>query len=310
MKTNLATNMTTKPDEIGPGIYYDLPADLYHAVPAISSSLLKRLYVSFPKKVKQCPFEATDAMENGTAFHSYLLDRDFHTRYFVVPEGPINPKTKKPYDASSKKYTDWLNSLASLHQGKTALDTRTMQCIEGAVNEFRDHPYGAEIAGRIASKAAKTEVSLFWTEERDGKTPMFCKARLDILDPVVLHSTENDTTWTEYQIRDPKTTRNANPRKFQWDVLPTKDGLNYWIQAAWYYRGAKKNGLDVAGCEFIAIELEPPHGLSFHGLDDAELDGAQQSVLRLANTWQDCVDSGKYGNYPAVRHQIALGEDQ
>lgn len=286
-----------------PHIDYDMPAEVYHKIPAISASLLKRLYVSFPKKVHQSAFESSDAMDNGTAFHSYLLDRDFHARFFVMPEKQENWSTI----AGKKERADH-DRIRALNPSKQAISAHTMQEIEAAVDEFRSHPFGAEIAGRIASKQAKTELSLFWLEEREDGDQFPCKARIDILDP----SGEIETLppVPRYIIRDPKTTRSAHPKKFQWDVRPTKDGLNYWIQAAWYYRAAKKCGLDVIGVEFIAIELEKPCGISFHGLDEAELDAAQEPVLRLAQSWQKCLDSNSFGNYPAVRHMVAMGGDE
>lgn len=290
------------------GIVYDMPAEQYHAVPAVSSSLLKRLYVSFPKHVKECAVEPTEAMDDGTAFHSFLLDRDFHSRFFVMPTGPINPTTGRPFGSDSNKYIQWRDSLADIRAGKKPVAADLMSNIEAAYNEFRSHPFGAEIAGRIASKQAKTEVSLFWSEEREEGETFPCKARLDILDRGAVPLEINNTP--VYVIRDPKTTRSAHPMRFMWDVRPTKDGLNYWIQAAWYYRGARKCGLDIAGVEFIAIELEPSHGITFHGMDVPELESAQADVLRLAQRWQHCVDTGVFGNYPAVRHMIAIGDDE
>ncbi len=293
------------PTDTEPRIVYDMPAHEYHAVNAISASLLKRLYISFPKKVRECPFEATEAMDQGTAFHAYLLDRDFHSRFFVMPDKQEDWRYA-PGRAEKAKHKE----IRALNLNKQAITAYTMQCIEGAMNEFRSHPFGADIAGRIASKDAKTEVSLFWSEEREDAPPFPCKARIDILDPVVFRTTEGPAEWTKHIIRDPKTTRNAHPKKFMWDVRPTKDGLNYWMQAGWYYRGAKKCGLDVCGVEFIAIELDKPHGITFHGMDESELDSIQAEILRLACSWQKCVDENRFGNYPAVRHMIAIGDNE
>ncbi len=81
------------------------------------------------------------------------------------------------------------------------------------------------------------------------------------------------------------------------------------MQGGWYYRGAKANGLDVVGAEFIAIELERPHGISFHDLDESELDAMQDKIGRLARTMATCKMLNQYPNYPAIRHMIALKED-
>ena len=68
------------------GVHCDIPAADYHAIPAVSSSILKRLYTSSPKHVHAKPVESTEAMDQGTALHSFLLDRDFHGQYFIMPD--------------------------------------------------------------------------------------------------------------------------------------------------------------------------------------------------------------------------------
>lgn len=272
----------------------DMPAEVYHKVPAVSASVLMRLYTSCPKKLAASPVESSDAMDNGTAFHSYLLDTDFHSNYFVLPDGPVNERTGKPFGSDTKAYADWLAFFSSLHDGKKCVDLAVMKNIEAAALEFRTHPYGGEIAGAIASTKAKTELSLFWMEQRDDGSDYPCKARLDIWDPAA------------GIIRDLKTTRNANPQKFQWDIRPTKDGRNYWIQAAWYARGARVCGMDVNGFEFIAVELDRGHGISFHDLEAPDLHDALPKVLKLADTWQHCIDTNTFPNYPAVRNIISL----
>lgn len=276
-----------------PGKYLGVPADIYHAIPAVSSSVLKRLYMSSPKHVKECPFESTAAMDLGTAFHSMVLDSDFYAKHFVLPE-----KRLKWTTAEGKVEQAQHAAIIAMNAGKTELTAYAVRCMEAAYHEFRSHPFGGEIAGRIASKKTETEVTLIWQEEGDaddGIEPFLCKARLDMYDIEV--------------IRDLKTTRNANPKAFMWDILPTRSGLNYWLQAGWYYRGAKAIGLNVLGVEFIAIELDGGRGITFHGLDDTELDSMQEQVGNIARQWARCLQTGVYSNYPAIRHMLTIGEE-
>lgn len=274
-----------------PGIYHSVPAVDYHAIHAISSTTLKRLYTSSPKHVHAHPVVQSEAMALGTEFHAYLLDPDFHTRFFVMPDKKYAWNKKEGFPEKAAHAL-----IRELNEGKTCLSAADMNCIECAYHELRDHPFGAPLVGDIASKKALTEVTLIWKEEIYDGSMVPCKARLDIL---------NDS-----KIIDPKTTRNANPLKFQWDVLPTRDGLNYWIQAGWYWRGAKANGLDIDGFDFIAIEMEPPHGITWHCIDEAELASMQPKIITLASRWAQCTATQTFPNYPPIRHMISIGEDE
>lgn len=286
--------MEDTPVPLSPGIYDNIPADVYHKIPAIGSTTLKRLHISSPKHVHDKKIEPSAAMELGTAFHAFLLDRDFHQRFYAMPEKKLNWTTVEGRVEKAEHL-----KIEALNAGRHCLSADDMKCIECAYQEFRDHPFGSTLAGDIASKKARTEVTLIWDEWSgyEGDGPKFlCKARLDILNG--------------NKIIDPKTTRNANPLKFQWDILPTKEGFNYWIQAGWYWRGAKANGLDIDAFEFAAVEMDPPHGITWHCFDEAELSSMQQRVGHLARTWAVCQQTNVYPNYSPIKHMLSIGGDE
>lgn len=267
----------------------NMPAAEYHAMPGVSASLLKRLYTSHAKEVYEWPVQSTPTMDLGTAFHAFMLEPKFFEKYYIEPPHEMNWATK---EGKSEKAA-W-QAVKEANVGKLSVSRENMKHIEAAATEFKNHPMGIPVCVALAEKTAQTELVLTWDEEEIGP----CRARLDLLvrDPL------------DDIIYDFKSTKNAHPRAFQWDVLPTKNGLNYWIQAGWYYRGAKANGLNVEAFDFIASELTPAYGLTFHRIEEADLHEMQPKLTLLAQHWAECQKKNVYPNYPAIRHVIALGE--
>lgn len=254
-----------------PGIYEDMPAADYHAVPAVSSSVLKRLHESSPAHAKLA-FKPTSAMDNGSALHCLVLEpSEFEKRYFAATKF-------KGKGARAMKAAE-----AADNDGKIPLKPFEMQDIRTAAATLQAHPYVAPILAD-----SKKEVSLFWEEDDVG----LCKCRLDMLAPTI--------------IADLKSTRCAQPAKFFKEIA---FNLNYWIQAAWYWRGARACGLPVQEFAFIAVEIERPYGVTLHFMDDVELNSLQRKIGEMAATWGECLRTGLYPSYPAVRHYVTLGGD-
>ena len=105
-----------QPQTITPGIYFGMPADLYHAIPALSASGIKNLLVSAPDFYFNSwlnPLREEDAEDDdgkewkrfGTASHMRILEGKemFYQHYcveFVAPEGCLDTKE------DLKKYCD------------------------------------------------------------------------------------------------------------------------------------------------------------------------------------------------------------
>ena len=69
-------------EPLGPGIYFGMPAEQYHAIPALSQSLMKWIHVSPLDFWARCQWlnpdcekdRETDAKTNGTAFHDRIVE--------------------------------------------------------------------------------------------------------------------------------------------------------------------------------------------------------------------------------------------
>ena len=87
--------------EICPGIWRDVPSEVYHRGPGISKSGLDLIDTSGALywTVKQNPREATEAMALGTILHALVLEPDtFDQRYIAAPkDAPRKPSDRERY---------------------------------------------------------------------------------------------------------------------------------------------------------------------------------------------------------------------
>lgn len=182
--------MTNQPTGIAPGIYYDLPAEEYHADPALSSSGLKKLlqnpmeyWSTSPLNPDREPVD-TVAMKNGRASHCLLLEpHNFNKDFIVLP--PVNDikiesdiwtrleatedgKYFKLPETKAAKVVRYTGSKSVISEGDYADMTKAVQVI-------REHPTLSKLL-----EGGKPEVSIFW---RDEATGIMCRCRFDYLLP-------------------------------------------------------------------------------------------------------------------------------
>lgn len=99
---------------------------------------------------------------------------------------------------------------------------------------------------------------------------------------------------THRHLVDLKTTRCAEPDKFQWDATR----MAYHGQLALYREAMfQANGFYPASCYIVAVETAPPYAVSVHELTP----GALSIGLRLCKTWMEkliaCEQSGSWPGY-------------
>ncbi|EGS6824253.1 exonuclease VIII [Salmonella enterica subsp. enterica serovar Mikawasima] len=81
----------TVPDDIQPGIYYDIPNEAYHAGPGVSKSQLDDIAdtpaIYLWRKNAPVDTEKTKTLDTGTAFHCRVLEpEEFSKRFIIAPE--------------------------------------------------------------------------------------------------------------------------------------------------------------------------------------------------------------------------------
>ena len=239
-----------------PGIYYDIPAPIYHSWDAISSTLLKN-YASNPSSALAL-FTPSDDVNVGSGIHAYSL-QGYVGLYNECAIMPVE------CEGVSKAAKEAREVFSAMNPGKALLPPRyggtaenklpMMEILQRVDIALKSHPKVAEILD-----GAQFEVSLVWVDVQSG---CVCKARLDIL-------AKNNI------IYDLKKTKKIGGLK--WDL---DGGFNYRLQAAHYLNGAEACGLDPVAFGFIPCEAFSPFNVKVIYSDPDKTALAQEQVVRL-----------------------------
>lgn len=261
-----------------PGVYYGVPAAIYHGWPAISSTLLKA-YDKLPSTVRK-PFVVSDDMAVGSGIHAYSLqgqaglDEECHF-------GPAFGKGKADLTAKAELQAEHrFKTVLPAYYGSPAPGLPVMEILQGVDSSLRSHPK----VGPVLAESQK-EVSVVWV---DPDTGCHCKARFDIWDGSVI--------W------DLKKARSVDG--FQWQI---KD-LGYIIQAGFYYDGALANKLPAVGFGFIPCEAGPPFLVSCGYVDPDKLEAARMNARRLIGLVKQSQITGIWPNYRIPDHIFNLDD--
>jgi hypothetical protein len=252
-----------------PGIYYDIPAHVYHSWPAIGSTLLKR-YAANPSTARE-PYIPGDDANVGTGIHSYSLQGQdgLDAECFILPiscEGKSGKAT-----AERAEYQEANPGKVLLPPTYGPEKIHISKVLTGVDNSLRAHPK----VGPILERSQK-EVSLVWIDPDSG---LACKARLDILDGKII--------W------DLKKCRKISGLKWEMD-----GGLNYRLQSGHYLNGAEECGLDPVAFGFIACEAFPPYEVRAFYSDPDKTETAQAEVKRLIGLVKQSVCEDYWPNFP------------
>ena len=177
-----------------------IPASEYHAIDAISNSLISRILKSpaHARAYLDTPPEPTKAMEFGTAFHSAILEPDTFAATYAVFSGDRRTKEgKAAYEALQSA-------------GKLILTAEDMSVIQGMQKSVFTHVAAAELLSE-----GEAELSVTWQDD----SGFLCKCRPD--------------WWIDSTLVDVKTTEDASPEGFTRAIVK----YGYHRQAAWYLRG-------------------------------------------------------------------------
>lgn len=233
------------------GIIYNMPDHEYHAVDACSNSLLSTIATKSPAHIF-VPRPVTPALEAGRIIHMAVLEPErFASEVVVAPK--VDKRTK---DGKAQ----W-EAFASANEGKhlaSPEDHETYKLMQSQV-------WVDDTARRLLDKG-NAEVSVFW--EQDG---LPCKARFDFISALGVAV-------------DLKTTQSAKPESFSYDAYK----YGYHRQIAWYMRGAKAVGLELANMFLIAVEKTAPFPVSIFDLDAESFEVANMEIDKLFATYAKC----------------------
>ena len=244
-----------------PGLYLDLPADVYHADTALAPHLGRSLSASGAKVLLQSPAKydyqrahpkpPTDAMEFGSAIHSLILG------------GP----QVRAVDSDS-----WRTKAAQAERDELRAEGRIplLAAEYERADIMRAAVTGHPLASAILSKG-QAETSAYWI---DGETGITCRARPDWL--------------RSNAIADLKSAADASPAGFSKAVA----NFGYALSAAHYQDGIEALTGERLPFVFIVVEKEPPHLVGVYDLDEDALRYGREQMREARAMFARCESEG------------------
>ena len=267
-----------------PGVHLDMPEDQYHSDPcerpSLSSSLGKVILSQSPLHAWTAhprlnpDFETANErkFDLGKAVHAICLE-DRPERIAIIPHAD--------YRTNAAKAARDEALAAGLMPLKTAEYEQALAIATAMRRELPLFKEGAAFADGVS------EVTLIW-EEPGG---VLCRARIDRM--------SNDRR----HLFDVKTDgQSAHPDAFGRKII----NMGYDFSAAFYLRGFRKCFPDLPAPEWswLAVETDPPHGVSITGLDEAGYAIAEHQVEIAIALWRECMRTGVWPGYPHKKRII------
>lgn len=267
------------------GLVHDMPAEDYHAVPALSATGLKALARSAWHFKNRPEIKPTRPMLRGTLAHCAVLEpHAMAKRYVVVPaDAPRRPSraqldAKKPSDESRAAMSWWADFNASA-AGRQIVSAEDYAITQMQLQALADEP---TIAGIL--KEGVGEASVFWRCKRTG---VYCKARPDWMTPPV---------GRRVTLLDLKSTADESPSGFGRAAARMK----YHLQRAHYVDGVQQaTGWQVDEFVFAAVTSAPPVLAVPYFLNDAIKEQADDERAELMDLYARCLESGHWPAYGA-----------
>lgn len=251
-----------------PGFYTDMPAEEYHATPALSKSGMAQLDRSAAHY--KVPVISTRPMMIGSACHTATLEPEkFEEEYVILPKGRRRSGT---HDVD----------------GRLILNHTEGSNLPGMVEAVRNH----EDAGPLLSYG-QAEMSVFWEDPTYG---FLCKARPD-------WTTDNKIMVDLKKCQDAREWPFAKSffnLKYDWQAYWYLNGAE---EASEQATGERVEHKDFA---FIAVEEQPPHGVNVFFASKETLVVAMEEIEPIKAKYAECLKSGKWPRYESGPKYIEL----
>lgn len=251
---------------IAVGLYADIPAEQYHALPGVSQSMLKELRDRSPAHLRwrlDHPQPSTPAQVLGAAVHDCVLLPDSFDRAWVRGiEG----------DGRTKAVKEAREALMAEHPEATVLKPEDYDTCMAIRNAIASHPKARQLL------IGDAELSAVWTDERTG---LLCRGRYDLLG----HKTGT--------IVDLKTTLCASTTAFSRSIWQ----YGYHIQAAHYLAGAHALRLPYDRFAFVAVEKAPPYAVALFELAMPAIADGRRELEALMDVYAQCERTGEWPGY-------------
>lgn len=234
----------SNPINLVEGIYYNVPEEIYFQIPAVHNSLLKTLVDQSPRhaitKFEDGSGEPSKAQQIGSQLHMALLEPERY-KNAVLPYLSGDGRTKRV--RQSKKIVK-----AHFPDAEHYVKHEVWEDHQNRVAHALDN----DIGKALFSEGGHSEVTMI---AKDPVTGLPLKCRWDYIN---------------FRIRvgmDYKTTRNAHPESFRWDIYKYK----YYWQVPFYRYIASLLGVDLRTQLILAQEKGDPPVAVWYDLPETAL---------------------------------------
>lgn len=249
---------------------YDVPNDIYHAGPGVSSSGLKDLLRSPAHYAeRRANPKSSAAMRTGSVVHTLALEpHKFETDYVVAD---CLSQTAKAFETAK-----------ALNPGKTVVCRNEAEDGHAIASALISNGLACNV---LRSPGGRSELSVFWTDDETG---ILCKARADRL--------------VSGTIVDIKTTQDARLQKFQRAIVD----FRYHLSAAFYTDGFSKVIGEEHGFAWVVAESERPHGIAFYGADNELIAKGREEYKTALRIYRDNAATKFSASYPETFVNLSL----
>lgn len=257
---------------IEPGVYSDMPAEVYHAdTTSLSSSGARKLLAP------SCPAKFAYEREHGQP-EKKEFDFGHAAHRLVLGDGP---------EIEALDYGSWRTNAVkedaakARAEGKVPLLLKDAEVVLAMAKALRAHPVAARL---FKPGSGKPEQSLFWT---DKQTDVPLRARLDWL--------PNAVPGRRLVVPDYKTAAKADEASVQKAIADH----GYHIQGWWYTSAVEELGLAPDGTWFVLVvqEKTPPYCVNVVTPLPSSMFIGGEWAAHAIDIYKQCTETGIWPGY-------------
>lgn len=224
------------------------------------------------------PLES-DSMRFGTALHAKILEGDdvYNNKVATFKE-PVNPKTGKPFGATTKAYEDAFFEFMRDSEDKTIIGEEDAKTIETLYESYCFHNVAPSILGETGFRHTEMSVKGFITID-DAKVEV--KGRIDC--------------YGANGLVDVKTTKELSDATGRDKFLRSIYEYKYIVQLGFYHL-LLTECLDApfVPAWIVAFERQKPNRIGVYRLTPEVVKGARETALNWIRQYVEARDSGIY----------------
>lgn len=320
--TNGEPNYIDSNGELIEGIYINMPNDLYHSLPALSSSQLKEFKESPPHyyrrylsgiEVKRT-LQTQRTLDAGTLGHELILEpEDFHNKYFrelLAIDEPDALHTEAQIKVELEKHNLKTTGTKAIKAERLLKHNPNSRVFDDLQRKNRDKEgqqstaiiegeektlYGGKLGvdGQVWDSALRIVKSL----KNEPQADAFINYGLPEVAIIsrcprsgLLLKVKFDWLRFDDETADVKTTRSANPDDFSRQMR----SLKYDLQQAFYTYVASLAGIHIRRFLFVAVEYASADYCQLFKIKESRLVKAFEDMHQAKDEFVECKRTGKW----------------